>query len=184
MFQGRIYNGKLILLVEAPIDMEEDDKEEVDSLPKKKKKSKQSASKKDITSIRNFRPSRLPNFHGLKLGVLAIVETLHMICCRVCTTFKKKSYLMALKSNTLFNCKHDRKKTTKKDMPVHKVKKGESYIATNCRMNLHLYGVCPPTMLLEAISNYTIVEATRKQVQFAILFQILIGGQPMVEFEG
>jgi len=95
----------------------------------------------------------------------------------------QKLCLMVPKFDTLF--KHDGKRMAKKDMHVHKVKTRKSYIATKCcwRKNLCLYIARPPITILEVVNNCLSVEATRKQVQFAIFFQILVGSRPMVAFE-
>ena len=116
-------------------------------------------------------------------GVLASDGILHLVRCRVCTTFDKKPCLMAPKSDTLL--KHDGKRTARKDMPLYKVKAGESYIATNCRhrKNLRLYAARPPATILEAVNNCTSIEVTRKRVQFATLSQILSECRPMLEYE-
>lgn len=73
---------------------------------------------------------------------------LQMVKCKVCSAFERKFCIMAPKSKTLF--KHDRKRIAKKDMPQFKVKKGESFVASQCRhhKNLHIYATKPPPTVL------------------------------------
>jgi len=116
-------------------------------------------------------------------GIMATDGILQMVRCKVCSSLDRKPCIMAPKSDTLF--KHDGKRTAKKDMPQYKVKAGETYIATQCkhRKNLRLYAAKPPATVLEQLNNCTTVEARKKRVQFATLFQLLSDGRPMMEFE-
>lgn len=93
--------------------------------------------------------------------VLTADGWLHMVKCRVCSDVGKKPRLMALKWDTI--SKHAHRK-------VHKA-------------NLLLYAAKRPSSVLQQINNCTSIEARRKQVQFATLFQLLCAGRPMVEFE-
>lgn len=74
---------------------------------------------------------------------------LHMVKCKVCSVIDRKDCIMAPKSDTLF--KHDGKRTAKKDLPQHKVKAGEHYIAMQCkhRRNVRLYASKPAATVLE-----------------------------------
>lgn len=64
-------------------------------------------------------------------GILATDGVLHMVKCKVCNEFDQKPCIIAPKSNTLW--KHDGKRTAKKDMPQYGIKKGEHYIAVQCK---------------------------------------------------
>jgi hypothetical protein len=90
---------------------------------------------------------------------------------------------MAPKSDTLF--KHDGKRIARKDLSLYKVKAGEHYIATQCkhRKNMRLYATKSPASVLEQVNQCTSLEARKKKVQFATLFQMLSDGRPMLEFE-
>jgi len=115
--------------------------------------------------------------------ILATDGVLHMVKCKVCSEFDRKPCVMAPKSDTLW--KHDGKRCAKKDLPQYGVKKGEHYIAAQCkhRKNMRLYAARAPSSILEQVNHCTTVEARRKRVQFATLFQVLENGRPMVEFE-
>jgi len=91
---------------------------------------------------------------------------------------------MALKSDTL--CKHDGKRTVKRDLLQYSVKKGEHYISNQCkhRKNMRLYATKEPSSTLDQVNHCTTVESHRKRVQFATLFQVLQSGRPMLEFKG
>ena len=116
-------------------------------------------------------------------AMLAIDGVLHMVRCKVCSEFDRKPCIMAPKSDTLW--KHDGKRTAKRDLPQFGVKKGEHYIAIQCkhRKNMRLYAAKPPPSVLEQVNFCTIAELRRKRVQFATLFQILQNGRPMLEYE-
>lgn len=116
-------------------------------------------------------------------GIMASDGILHMVKCKVCSTIDRKACIMAPKSDTLF--KHDGKWVAKKDMPQFKVKRGEQYIATQCkhRKNLRLYAAKPPPTIIQQINHCTSLETRKKRVQFATLFQLLRDGRPMLEYE-
>jgi hypothetical protein len=92
--------------------------------------------------------------------VLANDGRLYMVCCRVCTDMGKKPHVIGLKWHTLLP--HDGR--TK-----HKKKK-------------LLYASRRPTSVLEQVNKNNSIEAKRKHVQLATLFQVLSDGRPMAEF--
>lgn len=51
------------------------------------------------------------------------------------------------------------------------------------KKNMLLFAAKRPTTILQQLNNATSIESKRKRVQFAILFQLLFHGRPMVEFE-
>lgn len=116
-------------------------------------------------------------------GIMDADGILHMVKCKVCNVVDRKPCIMAPKSDTLF--KHDGQRIAKKDMPQFNVKLGEHYIATQCkhRKKLCLYSVHPPPIVLQQIHLCTSMEARKKKVQFATLFQLLNEGRPMIEYE-
>lgn len=103
-------------------------------------------------------------------GILSSDGVLHMVKCKVCSAFDRKACIMAPKLDTLF--KHDGKRVAKKDLPQFGVKKGDQYIASQCkhRKNLRLYAARTPSSVLEQVNSCTTVESRRKRVQFATLF--------------
>lgn len=175
-------------LVEVPNDSEESD-DDFESPPKKRGATSRSKAKsaKSKAQKRYDRHRKFQTIWAAKLpwaeGIMASDGILHMVKCKACTAFDRKPCIMAPKSDTLF--KHDGKRTAKKDMPQYKVKAGEQYIATHCRhkKNMRLYAARPPATVLEQINHCTTVEARKKRVQFATLFQLLSDGRPMVEYE-
>jgi hypothetical protein len=161
--------------------------EEVESPPKKKKKKKGMASLKSEKQKRYDRHRKFQTEWSAKLpwaeGILTDDGILHMVRCRVCSAVGKKPCVMAPKSDTLF--KHDGRRTAKKPIPRYGVKVGESYMALDCkhRQNMKIYAARPQSTILEAVNHSTSVEAVRKRVQFATIFQVLSGGRPMLEYE-
>jgi hypothetical protein len=92
--------------------------------------------------------------------VLANDGRLHMVRCRVCTDMGKKPHVMGPKWHTLLS--HDRRTKHKKKML--------------------LYASRRPTSVLEHVNQNNSIEAKRKHVQLATLFQVLSDGRPMAEF--
>ena len=173
-------------LMEVPVgDQALSSEEEVESPPTKKKKGvKNSKSEKQK---RYDRHRKFQTEWSAKLpwaeGILSDDGILHMVRCRVCSAFGKKPCVMAPKSDTLF--KHDGRRTATKAMPRYGVKAGESYMALDCkhRQNVKLYAARPQSTILQAVNHSTSMEAVRKRVQFATVFQVLSCGRPMLEYE-
>jgi hypothetical protein len=92
--------------------------------------------------------------------VLASDGRLHMVRCRVCTDMGKKPHVMGPKWHTLLS--HDGRTKHKK--------------------NMLLYASRRPTSVLEQVNQNNSIEARRKRVQLATLFQVLSDGRPMAEF--
>ena len=173
-------------LVEIPMGDEAlSSEEEVESPPKKKKKGTKSL--KSEKQKRYDRHRKFQTEWSAKLpwaeGILTDDGILHLVRCRVCSAVGKKPCVMAPKSDTLF--KHDGRRTAKKDIPKYGVKVGESYMALDCKhmQNLKVYAARPQSTILEAVNHSTSMEAVRKRVQFATIFQVLSGGRPMLEYE-
>lgn len=117
-------------------------------------------------------------------GILAPDGVLHMVKCVPCSEFSKKPCILAPKWDTLV--KHEGRRTAEKDMPKYGVKKGEFYIAKDCRhrKNMRLaLSKQPATVLQQVVNTTNRLERDKKKVQFATLFQILHNGRPLVEFE-
>jgi hypothetical protein len=180
-------------LAELPLD-EENSSDEVDSPPKKKKKKgKETRTAAEIEAAeaqkRYDRHRKFKNEWQAKLpwaeGALADDGILHMVKCVPCSAMEKKKVLMAPKSDTLF--KLDRKRVAKKDMPLYKVKKGQHYIATQCKhnvkKNLKLFHARPLATIAQVVQQCSSVEHVKKRIQFATLFQILSVGRPILEYE-
>ena len=174
-------------LQEVPHDSEASSDESDFQSPPSKRGKKKSGNSRSKTQTRYDRHRKFQTTQAAKLpwaeGIMATDGILHMVKCKVCSTIDRKLCVMAPKWDTLF--KHDGKRTAKKDLPQFKVKAGEQYVATNCkhRKNLKLYAAKAPTTVLEQVNNCTTLEARKKRVQFATLFQLLSEGRPMLEFE-
>jgi hypothetical protein len=174
--------------VEVPIDFEGSDSD-FQSPPSKRHSSsrKKARSSQSEAQTRYDKHRKFQTVWAAKLpwaeGIMATDGILHMVKCKVCSSIDRKPCVMAPKSDTLF--KHDGKRTARKDLPQYKVKAGQQYVATQCkhRRNMKLYAAKAPTSVLEQINNCTSLEAKKKRVQFATLFQLLSDGRPMLEFQ-
>ena len=94
-------------------------------------------------------------------GVLAEDGLLHQVRCLVCSGVGKKDFLMMPKRSTLE--KHDQ--------------------SSKHKHNLASFAAKRPTSVLQQMAGCTTLEAKRKWVQLATLFQILSDGRSMLEFE-
>lgn len=179
-------NGDNANLKEVPTSSEGSESDSNFESPPRKRRSKpkssRSAAQKRYDRHRKFQTvwaAQLPWAEG----IMALDSILQMVKCKVCSAFERKPCIMAAKFDTLL--KHDGKRIAKKDLPQFKVKKGESYVATQChhRKNLRLYAAKPALTVLQQINQCTSLEARRKLLQFATLFQVLTDGRPMLEYE-
>lgn len=84
---------------------------------------------------------------------------MYLMKCRPCFEVGSKPYLMGPKWRTVWN--HGRRK-------IHK--------------NILFYAIKRLTSMLEQYNKCSTIESRRKRVQFAMLFQLLSDGKPMVEF--
>ena len=92
--------------------------------------------------------------------VLANDGRLYMVCCRVCTDMGKKPHVMGPKWHMLLS--HDGRTKHKK--------------------NMLLYASRRSTSVLEQVNQNNSLEAKKKRVQLATLFQVITDGRPMSEF--
>ena len=148
----------------------DEDDDEADSPPRKKGstvKGKVETAKSEAQQ-RYDRHRKFQSEWAAKLpwaeAMLATDGVPHMVCYKVCSKFDHKPCIMASKSDTLW--KHDGKRTAKRDLPQFGVKKGEHYIATQCkyRKNMRLYAAKPPPSVLEQLNFCTTAKSRRKRV--------------------
>lgn len=156
---------------------DDEEEEEGDGPPPGKKQ------KKRYDSTRKFQ-----TVWAVKLpwaeGVLGPDGVLEMVKCTVCSEHDKKPCIMGPKWDTLV--KHEGSRKAVKDIPKYGVKKGDCYIAKDCRhrknMRLHM-AKQPKTILQQVVTSSNRAEKERKKVQFATLFQILSSGRPVLEYQ-
>jgi hypothetical protein len=101
----------------------------------------------------------------------------------LCSEFEAQDKILGPKFDTLK--KHGGQRKAKKAIPLLKIKRGQWYIATNCR---HLINERrhttrqvqkPISLLLQEVKD----ERARKRQQMAVIFHLLQQGQPMLEYE-
>ena len=116
-------------------------------------------SKKNYDLARKFQMEWSAKFPWTEM-VSANDGRLHMVRCRVYTDMGKKPHVMGPKWHMLLS--HDGRIKHKK--------------------NMLLYASKRPTSVLEQVNQNNSIEARRKRVQLATLFEVLSDGRPMAEF--
>jgi hypothetical protein len=103
--------------------------------------------------------------------------------CITCSTFERREKILQPKWDTLK--KHGGKRKAKINMPMKGIRKGQWYIAHNCKhlINEHRFAARvinkPVTELLQEAKG----EWARKRVQMATIFYLLQQRRSMLEYE-
>jgi hypothetical protein len=141
--------------------------------------------KKNYDNTNKFQTEWASNLPWAK-GLMNERGFIQSVKCIVCSSIKSNNKIVGCKWDRL--TKHASCKIVVWDLPRLGVKRGETYIVTNCAhlKNMKLYALRGPKWGPKSILtqvNKSMGESNQKMVPIKTLFRVLTHGHPMLEYE-